>query len=255
MGFGYADWNDVFYPPGTKSSEYLEHYARHFNSVELDTTFYATPDVGRVKHWASAVPGDFKFAMKTPRTVTHDGSIDRNVDRMFEFLDAVFHFDQKLGVILLQFGPSFDATQSPKLRTFLRALPSDMRFAAEFRHSSWFADATAALLAEHNIAWVAGDYAAPPRPPRLTADFLYIRWIGEHHRFKQLNHEQIDVTDRLLWWRAQLTSPTARQLTSIWGYFNNDYSGYAIAACKRFKELLGLSTAARENPKQPTLFG
>src|SRR4051812_42942353 len=112
MGFGYADWNDVFYPAGMKSSEYLEHYARHFNSVELDTTFYATPDSARVKHWASVVPDDFQFAMKTPRTVTHEGSIDRNVDRMFEFLDAVHHFDQKLGVILLQFGPAFDATQS-----------------------------------------------------------------------------------------------------------------------------------------------
>src|SRR5436190_23844928 len=59
MGFGYADWSGVFYPAGLKSSEYLSFYAKHFNSVELDTTFYATPDVARVKHWAASVPEDF----------------------------------------------------------------------------------------------------------------------------------------------------------------------------------------------------
>src|SRR3954453_598716 len=75
MGFGYADWNGVFYPAGTKSSDYLAFYARHFNSVELDTTFYATPEIARVKHWAASVPDDFRFTMKTPRTITHEGAL------------------------------------------------------------------------------------------------------------------------------------------------------------------------------------
>jgi uncharacterized protein YecE (DUF72 family) len=253
MGFGYADWSGVFYPQGLKSSEYLSYYARHFNSVELDTTFYATPDVARVKHWAASVPEDFRFAMKTPRTITHEGVLDQNMGLMSEFIDAIRHFDEKLGVVLLQFPPMFEVTHGPKLRTFLRSLPEDVRFAVEFRHASWFVDSVETMLRDHNVAWAAAEYAAAPRGIRITADFLYVRWIGEHNRFDKLNFERIDVTDRLLWWQKELQEKSGH-VNSVWGYMNNDYTGYAIPACNRMKELLGLPTDPRDVLKQPSLF-
>jgi uncharacterized protein YecE (DUF72 family) len=209
--------------------------------------------VSRVKHWFTSVPEDFRFAMKTPRAVTHEGVLDRNIGFMRDFIDAIRHFERKLGVVLLQFPPTFDATNADRLRRLLTSLPNDVRFAVEFRHTSWFVDSTEDLLREHNVAWVAGEYAAPARPIRLTADFIYVRWIGEHNRFDKLNFERIDVTDRLLWWQRELLEKS-RQVNSIWAYMNNDYSGYAIPACARIKQMLGLPTEPRDVTTQPTLF-
>jgi uncharacterized protein YecE (DUF72 family) len=191
--------------------------------------------------------------MKTPRTITHEGVLDQNLGLMSDFIDAIRHFDEKLGVVLLQFPPMFEAAHAPKLRTFLRSLPKDIRFAAEFRHASWFVDSVEKMLRDHNVAWVAAEYAAPPRPIRITAEFLYVRWIGEHNRFDELNFERIDVTDRLLWWQKELQE-NSRQVDSVWGYMNNDYTGYAVPACTKMKQLLGLPTEARDISKQPTLF-
>src|SRR5581483_283095 len=201
VGFGYADWQGVFYPPGRKPEDYLEFYARHFNSVELDTTFYAIPERPRVEQWREKVPADFRFSLKCPRQITHEGSIDRNIPLMNEFLNSARHFEGKLGVILLQFPPSFGKDHLGRLRVFLKEMPQDVRLGIEFRDRDWFTSETYELLSEHRAALVAGDYVAPPRPITVTTDFLYIRWIGEHQRFAKLNCEQIDLTDRLLWWR------------------------------------------------------
>jgi uncharacterized protein YecE (DUF72 family) len=72
----------------------------------------------------------------------------------------------------------------------------------------------------------------------VTTDFLYVRWIGEHQRFKELDREQVDMTESLTWWKDQLES-VADAVHTTWGFFNNDFSGYSIATCNRFKKLIG----------------
>jgi uncharacterized protein YecE (DUF72 family) len=256
MGFGYADWAEVFYPRGMKSSDHLAWYARHFNAVELDTTFHATPDRQRVRNWSAAVPDDFRFCAKAPRTITHDGPLDRAGGEMLAFVEVMREFGDKLAAILLQFPPSFAATGLATLKRFLPILPRDVRFAIEFRNSTWFdraADETAELMRAHNIAWTAGEYAAPPRPVTATADFLYVRWVGEHRRFEQLDHEQIDVTDRVLWWKDEL-SKKGGGLDAIYGFVNNDYSGYAVTTCDLFRKLLGLPVPPITDERQGKLF-
>src|SRR5687767_15707825 len=146
VGFGYADWSGVFYPAGMKPGDYLSFYARHFDTVELDTTFHATPTPERVRRWAEATPDGFRFCVKTPKEVTHapgPGSVATRVRPMLEFLDAVRGFGEKLGVVLVQFPPSFEASGAKDLRGFLAALPTDVRYAVEFRSDSWDTEATA----------------------------------------------------------------------------------------------------------------
>src|SRR5690349_8802040 len=137
MGFSYADWVGVFYPSGTKPADFLEHYARHFNAVELDTTFHAIPPAERVRHWARVTPNDFRFSVKTPRTVTHEPPLARAADEMRRFLEVARELGEKLAVVLLQFPPGFSIVAEPALRTFLESLPRDLRFAVAFRHPSW----------------------------------------------------------------------------------------------------------------------
>ena len=244
MGFGYADWAGVFYPSGTRPGDYLAYYARHFDTVELDTTFHATPPVERVRRWAEVTPDDFRFCAKAPRDVTHEGSLARGVGQMRRFVDVMREFGAKLAAILIQLPPSCGVEQFDDLARLLGALPKGLRFAVEFRNASWGQQRTLDLLREHRCALVAAEYLTRPTQIHLTADFTYLRWIGEHQRFADLNREQLEVADNLEWWRQEIKriSPL---VTDVFGYFNNDYSGYAIATCRRFMRRMGL---AAEDP-------
>ena len=241
MGFGYAEWAKVFYPHGMKAGEYLGWYSQHFDAVELDTTFHAAPTGDRVRHWASLTPANFRFTAKAPRTVTHDAPLETAGPLMLSFLDAVRSFGDKLGAVLLQFPPTFAANRFGALDEFLGKLPTDIRYAVEFRHPSWrISQRTEDMLHRHRAAWVSVDYTGEKAEVRSTTDFLYIRWIGEHDRFTDKDHEQLDMTERLEWWKARILG--APNIQTVYGFFNNDYSGYSVATCDRFKRILGVSS-------------
>jgi len=253
MGFSYADWRGVFYPDGMNASNYLAFYSTHFNAVELDTTFHATPPPDRVKRWRDATPADFKFAAKAPKLVTHALKLESASEPMADFLRVMREFGGKLGVILFQFPPSFAYDQIDRLRAFLRALPSDVRFAVELRDRSWGREETLAMLREMSVAYCSAEYVARPSRIPVTADFVYVRWIGEHQRFAVMDHEQIDVTDSLSWWKEELARITP-EVGTIWGFFNNDYAGYAPATCNRFKRMVGQPVSEPTDPRQGRLF-
>ena len=239
IGFGYSDWAGTFYPRGLKSSDYLGHYAQYFNAVELDTTFHATPPVERFRRWADVTPAGFRFCLKTPRTVTHEVAPDRAIGPMREFLDnAIGGLGDKIGVVAIQFPPHFEADQSASLEKFLAALPREIRFAVELRNRTWGTQRTLELLREYRCCLVAAEYLTKPAKIHVTTDFLYVRCIGEHERFAKLDHEQIDVSESLKWWQGQIEG-AAEQVDTAWTFFNNDYSGYAVATCNRFKALVG----------------
>ena len=256
IGFGYDDWAGVFYPDGLKSVDYLSFYARHFDTVELDTTFHAAPTPDRVAKWAAATPEAFRFCVKTPKEVTHaEGRLSApgRVDAMLRFVDAVRAFGPKLGVVLVQFPPTFEASGSKDLRTFLAALPEDVRFAIEFRSATWDTDATAEFLREFRCAWVAADYLdREPWDVVPTADFLYVRWVGRHGVYPTLDRERIDATERLAWWKQRVERCAG--VTTVWGLVNNDYTGYAVATCNRMKRLVGQEVKPLESPAQGQLF-
>lgn len=239
MGFSYDDWAGPFYPAGMKSGDWLAFYARHFNAVELDTTFYATPDAGRVRRWAASVPDDFRFTAKVPRAITHDAPLERAVDPMRVFLDVMREMGPKLAAVLLQFPPSFDFANVDRLEAFLHAIAHDVPIAVELRNASWGERRTLDLLHSTGCALAAAEYLSRPGRVFVTSDFLYVRWVGEHHRFKIYAEEQLDVNDSLDWWKAKLQR-AAPKVKTILGFFNNDYAGYAPGTCNRFKAMLGL---------------
>jgi uncharacterized protein YecE (DUF72 family) len=248
MGFGYSDWAEVFYPPGAKPADYLSLYARQFDTVELDTTFHATPPVERVKRWAEVTPDDFRFCVKTPKTVTHDGALDLRIAEMREFLQVMRAFGPKLAVVLIQLPPSCGIDQFEPLERLVQSLPEDVRFAVEFRNASWGQQRTLDLLRRHRCALVAAEYLTRPSRIHVAADFLYLRLIGEHERFKQLNHEQIDVEPSLRWWKEEVERVASRQkIENVYTLFNNDFSGYAIATARRFMRLMGLPVPEQED--------
>jgi uncharacterized protein YecE (DUF72 family) len=222
--------------------------------VELDTTVYGVPALERVERWAAATPEGFRFCTKAPRLVTHELGLDRAAGPMGEFVDVMRRgLGEKLGVVVLQFSPEFTADEFPKLQRFLKELPADVRFAVEFRDRSWGTDQTLALLRERRVCLVAAEYLSRPRQVISTTDFLYVRWVGKHHRFDHAGREKIDPTESLQWWKGRIEEAAAGAAGTVWGFFNDDYSGFAIAACERFKRMVGVEV--KERIGEAGLFG
>ncbi len=253
MGFSYKDWSDVFYPVGMLQRSYLAHYSQIFNAVELDTTFYGTPPQERIRQWAAMAPSGFKFCVKTPREITHDLRLVNATPAMVAFLDTIRLFGDKLGAILIQLPPSFTAGEFDTVATFLAELPTDLHYAVEFRHPSWYTYETARLLKAHEACWASIDYVDLPKQIGITSDFLYIRWVGQHGRFERKDHEQCDVTPQLEWWWEYI-QPHLGRVQTIYGFFNNDYAGYSPDTCNRFKTIIGLPTERPHLPQQGRLF-
>ncbi len=253
VGFSYKDWDGVFYPAGSPTRSYLTHYSKIFNAVELDTTFYGTPPIDRVRQWATTTPPDFKFCIKTPRQITHDLRLNEAKAQMKTFLDVISLLEQKLGVILIQLPPSFSAAQFDTLAAFLEELPTGLQYAIEFRHDSWFTAETTTLLKTYNICWTSTDYVDLPKQIALTTDFLYIRWLGRHGQFERKSHEQLDVSPQLTWWWEYIQPQLAR-IRTIYGFFNNDYAGHSPTTCNQFKTIANLPPTYPQLPQQGRLF-
>lgn len=254
MGFSYPAWAGVFYPRGLRPADYLAYYARCFDCVELDTTFYAAPDAPRVRRWAAAVPERFRFSVKTPRDVTHAEDVGAHAAPMAAFIDTLAEFGVKLGWVLLQFPPAFDARRWRELERLLRTKPTWVPLCSEFRHASWWQwGETPKLLADYHVAWASADYVASPRALRTVGTRAYVRLIGEHDRYLATNREERDPTDDLAWWHTQLHTAAAG-LDEAWVLLNNDYAGFSIATAERFKRQLGLPVN-RPEALVPGLFG
>ncbi|HVX83719.1 MAG TPA: DUF72 domain-containing protein [Phycisphaerae bacterium] len=253
MGFSYPDWQRVFYPEGTRPADYLATYATAFDSLELDTTFHAAPSPDRVQKWTDAVPAGFTFCVKTPKAITHDAPIAFGIPAMRSFLRSLtpMRAANKLGCVLIQFAPSFQAFEFDNLQTFLKELPTDLRFAVEFRHPSWETKRTADLLAHYQICWATGDYGVDPFPIHPTAPFAYVRLIGVHEQFGKHDRERIDMTDRLSWWLEQLDS-LADRISTSYLFVNNDYAGHSPATIRRLRKLLNLPTQTPAPIHPPT---
>jgi uncharacterized protein YecE (DUF72 family) len=188
-----------------------------------------------------------------PRLITHELGLIRSTTFIQEFIDRVLILGDKLGVVLIQLPPNFTSLSKSIFTSFIKELPGDIRFAVEFRHQSWYTSKSAELLKQHNVCWVATEYKRLPKTVPITSDFAYVRFIGRHGRFNHFNQLRIDITSNLRWWQKRIED-IFPQIKSFFGFFNNDYSGFAPATCNQFKSMLGLQCINLEPPKQERLF-
>ena len=131
-------WVGRLFPTGTRPTEFLERYARVFNTVEGNTTFYALPTPEIVTRWRDQVPDEFRFCFKFPRTISHDKLLIDCAGDVAIFLDRIAPLEHKLGTLFLQLPPHFDASHLARLARFLATLPSGPRYAVELRHDDFF---------------------------------------------------------------------------------------------------------------------
>jgi uncharacterized protein YecE (DUF72 family) len=175
-GFAYATWKPVFYPREAPAKKFLEYYARRLNCVEINYTFHRLPAAATLKSWVDATPPGFLFALKAPMRITHILRL-RDAGAATElFLKVVdpLRSAGRLGPILFQLPPQLRA-DAALLASFVETLPADLRYAFEFRHASWLAEETYAILRARNLALCVAESEKMEIPEVVTADFMYYR--------------------------------------------------------------------------------
>lgn len=237
QGFAFDDWVGPFYPPGTPSTGYLELYAQHFSTVEIDATFYATPRASVVEGWRQRTPDGFRFAAKFPKQITHDKQlVDAQADAA-SFVERMQLLGDKLAVLTLQFAYDFSPEGFSRLDDFLGALPKGPRYAVEVRNRKWLTGDFGEMLSNHGAALVLQDLYYMPKMSWLTSDFTVIRWLGRRSDIGKFDRIQIDRTQELVAWAERVRSFLDRDV-DVFGYFNNHFAGHSPASLRQFTEIL-----------------
>jgi uncharacterized protein YecE (DUF72 family) len=235
-GYCYDHWTEnVFYPAGLPQREYLEFYARHFDSVELNVSFYRLPKKETFVNWAKRTPRGFSFVVKGSRYITHIKRLKGIEESLRFFFAQISGLGNKLSAVLWQLPPGFKKDLS-RLEGFLRntrKIKRKLRLIFEFRHPSWFAEDTYHLLRKRNICLCIAHSPHWPVAREVTADFVYLRFHGGQHLYGS-NYTEEELRE----W-----ADFARQILAgrkdLYAFFNNDACGYAVRNALRFRELLG----------------
>jgi len=230
-GWNYRHWKEPVYG-GAPARRWLEIYARRFDTVEVNATFYRLPTRKAVAGWVDGTPDGFVLAVKGSRYLTHIRRLRDLGDGLARFYDRIEPLvrSPKLGPVLWQLPETFHRDDE-RLAAALAALPPG-RHCFEFRHESWFVEDVYALLREAGAALVIGD--APNRPFQahvLTADWTYVRF---HHgrRGRRGNYSETELRE----WAQRIRSWGVE----TWAYFNNDWEAFAVRNGERLRELLGV---------------
>ncbi|MGH0038194.1 MAG: DUF72 domain-containing protein [Myxococcota bacterium] len=136
--WSFDDWTGTLFPADTRPPDRLRQYARVFNAVEGNTTFYHVPRPETVSRWAEQTPEAFRFCFKLPRALTHDALLHDVSARAAGFVDAMSPLGTRLGPFMIQLPPAFGPADLPRLADLLAALPAEHRYAVELRHPGFF---------------------------------------------------------------------------------------------------------------------
>jgi uncharacterized protein YecE (DUF72 family) len=234
-GWQYADWRERFYPKGLAQRSWLEFYARTFDTVEVNSTFYRLAKPDSVAAWVEQTPPDFVFAVKGSRYLTHMKRLldrEQGLDRFFASIAPLVE-SSKLGPVLWQLPPNF-RRDDERLDAWLSALARfpAARHCVEFRHPSWFEPDVYGILHAHGAALAIGDDPRrAPVPLVVTAEWSFVRF---HHgsRGRRGNYSETELRQ----WAARVRDLAAQG--EVFAYFNNDWEGFAVENGKRLKRLL-----------------
>jgi uncharacterized protein YecE (DUF72 family) len=242
-GWSYPDWRGLVYPAELPQSRWLPAYARWFDTVELNNTFYRLPTEAAVDRWADNAPAGFTFAVKVGQFGSHRKKLTDPEPWLARHLERARRLGPHLGPNLVQLPPRW-SRNTERLETFLAACPPDIRWAVELRDPSWLHDDVFETLARHRAALCLHDLLAD-HPWELTADWTYVRFHGPdatnrpyHGRYAAARLAA--VADRLGDWR--------RSGIDVYAYFNNDHAGNAVVDATRLRTLIDPETTERFDP-------
>jgi uncharacterized protein YecE (DUF72 family) len=237
-GYSYKHWIGRYYPEDLKPSEWLKFYLQDFDTVELNNTFYQLPSEETFDNWRKSTPGDFLFAVKGSRFITHMIKLKDAQRGLTNFMPRAERLRRKLGPVLWQLPPGWKVNVE-RLEEFLSLLPRQHRYTFELRNQTWMTEDVYAVLRKYNAAFCIYELAGYQSPLEITADWTYVRLHGPT-AFKY----QGSYSDRQLAAWAEQIRKWSRTMKAIYVYFDNDDSAFAVRNALTLKKLVARKRAA-----------
>jgi uncharacterized protein YecE (DUF72 family) len=240
LSWTYPDWLGSFYPVGTKPAEYLSLYSKIFDLVEVDSSFYRIPTPSVVKQWREKTPPNFRFTVKLPGKITHEGRLVGIEKELERFEKTVLELGDKLACVMAQLPPNSKKDDDfSNLEKFLDKTNSSIRYGIEFRNKSWLTEETYKLLSKKKVCFV---WSVTERiddlPPQITTDYIYLRFMGKYGEFKKFNKIQKDRTDLIeKWWNNLKSSVDSVKFALI--LVSNHFAGFAPDTVNQIRKLAG----------------
>ena len=230
-GWVYTHWRGAFYPPDLPQTGWFTHYAKEFDTVEINYSFYRLPSEEAFDRWREQAPERFVYAVKANRYITHLKKLKDAAEPLARFLARVRRLEGKLGPILWQLPPNWRANLE-RLETFAALLPPDLTHVFEFRDSRWFIAPLRRLLEQHGLALCIFDMPGLPCPVWVTGDVVYLRFHGSGMVYGgRYGREGLHP------WAVRI-SEWLREGRQVYAYFNNDAFGFAVEDARELRSLV-----------------
>ncbi len=220
-GWHYEHWRDRFYPEKLVKPKWLEFYAGHFNTVELNNSFYRLPSEAAFATWRDSSPANFTFAVKVSRFITHIKRLRNTEEAVENFISRARILGGKLGPLLYQLPPNMHRNDEV-LESFVSTLDRGLKHVFEFRHQSWLDDSVFEILRRYNVGLCVFDMPSFTCPVVATADFAYVRFHGSTGLYWSCYSDE-ELAD----WAKRLVE-LAVNLKAVYIYFNNDAEAFAV---------------------------
>ena len=231
-GYHYPEWKRVFYPDDVPQRKWFDYYCGHFNTLELNVTYYKFPRLEFLKRWYERSPEGFAFTVKAPRHITHFKKFQDARQMLDDFNGTAKEgLGSKLGCVLFQFPSNFHFEAS-KLARIIGMMDLSLKNVVEFRHESWWHADVFAALASAGIIFCGMSHPSLPEVAVTTAPTLYYRFHGTPHLYNSLY--EMRKLEQVV---QEISSGGA---TEAFIYFNNTASGHAITNAKQLQDICEL---------------
>jgi uncharacterized protein YecE (DUF72 family) len=238
-GWLYRHWRGAFYPPALPQARWFAHYALHFDTVEINNTFYRLPEPATFVKWREQAPRHFLYAAKASRFLTHMKKLKDPRDPLVRFFASARHLGPHLGPILYQLPPRWPLDLD-RLENFLRVLRHVWPYpvhAIEFREPSWHDERVYALLNQYEVALCLHDMKGSATGRLTVGPFVYVRFHGVERYGGAYDDDSLDD------WSDWLTKRATNGL-DVYAYFNNDVGGHAPRDAFRLRQRVQRRLAA-----------
>lgn len=251
-GWSYSGWVGTFYPKNIRSSDWLKYYSQIFDITEINSTFYRIPDQSITKKWSDDTPDDFRFTAKFPSIITHKKRLEGISSDVHSFLSALTPLHQKVSALVLQLPPSLSFDEAkPRIENLMSLLPDDFLYPIEGRHESWFSDKAIDYLKERNLCLVWNEVTGVNNPMTTTADYLYVRLIGDRaipdSEFGKISKDKSKLVKQ---WAHKLK---VQDIPLAMVMANNHFEGFGPATANSLRTELGMPESIWEEKKQRRL--
>ena len=231
-GYSYSAWRGQFYPAGVPQKEWLAFYARTYNAVEINATFYRPFAKSVFTHWRDMTPPNFRFVLKGPKVITHEKRLEDVGEELKAFVSSAAALEGKQAATLWQFSAGVKVDDlGGRFAQFLQMLPNDMKQVFEFRHPSWFTKKTYDLLNQFGSGFVINDSPHLKSTEAVTDHIMYVRFHGPDKLYDSLYSDE-----QLRMWVDKIKPRLSEN--DCYLFFNNTFAGQGLQNGLQLRDLL-----------------